>query len=279
MFTENSKISPFILPLKMLLQIHIAELLEIPTMSKKLYGKSRIAQFVRSRHLSNKPADMTAAAMKSLQTLRNFAIISMGSKTNDDEDSLPEEQYRDFMGFLDEESYKFRRILNKQKMEKPAAKDAKKRAEMLRAVNPTLAEVGNGNNTTTTTDVVLSDGEPCSDKDEIIARGDLTELKRVRQTVFQVAKGLWQRFQISQILLDYKGDFRNSEAAKDFYLKEVARRRWPTANLARSLNGVLAQFRVSVSFFNHITQTEYLKFRLVKSSLHLPFLTHFIQCR
>ncbi|VDM42214.1 unnamed protein product [Toxocara canis] len=232
--------------------------------------KNRIAHFVRSRKLTNKPVDMAATAVKSLQTFRNFVIISLGSKTNTDEDTIPEDQYRDFMNFLDEETYKFRRIINKQTMEKPAAAQAKRNAAIIRATGA-IAGTRNVRNATTAERLVadvelekVSEAEWRSGyhftekwkkfamsklyfesflQDEILARGDHVEMKRVRQTVFQVAKGLWQRFQVSQVLLDYKGDFKDAEAAKQFYLSEVAKRRWPVANLARSFNGVLSQFR------------------------------------
>lgn len=77
-------------------------------------GKNRIAHFVRSRQITNRSADMATTAVKSLQTFRSFVIISFGSKANGDEDIIDDDQYRDFLNFLDEESYKFRRVLNKQ---------------------------------------------------------------------------------------------------------------------------------------------------------------------
>uniref|UniRef100_A0A914S5W2 C2H2-type domain-containing protein n=1 Tax=Parascaris equorum TaxID=6256 RepID=A0A914S5W2_PAREQ len=97
--------------------------------------KNRIAHFVRSRQITDRSADMATTAVKSLQTFRSFVIISFGSKANGDEDIIDDDQYRDFLNFLDEESYKFRRVLNKQRMEKPVVMQAMKRAKLIHGAN------------------------------------------------------------------------------------------------------------------------------------------------
>uniref|UniRef100_A0A915C8X6 C2H2-type domain-containing protein n=1 Tax=Parascaris univalens TaxID=6257 RepID=A0A915C8X6_PARUN len=256
---------------------------DVPSWRLLVKRKNRIAHFVRSRQITDRSADMATTAVKSLQTFRSFVIISFGSKANGDEDIIDDDQYRDFLNFLDEESYKFRRVLNKQRMEKPVVMQAMKRAKLIHGANrnpvrTALSEQQHDEDIAEEQYEKVSEADwrsgyhftekwkkfalskldfevdrkwncddiRCLDElipDEVLTRGDHQELKRVRQTVYQVCKGLWQRFQISQVLLDYKGDFKDAKAAREFYLSEVARKRWPVANLTRSFNGVLNQFR------------------------------------